>query len=199
MHRVGADRSRAGTTIAVAGAAGSVGGAACHLAAWHGIDVLAVVRNHVQAAAVRKRGFRAPIRCDQTDVAAQIRRRTCGRGADYAIDAVGGHMTGALLAALADGGALCVFSSPGRETISLEILDYYRRDLGCRGLNTARLSMYDAARTLQSLADGFTTGALAPTTIGARYTLSDICNAYFDVERGRAGRRVVVPDAPSTA
>jgi len=54
-------------------------------------------------------------------------------------------MTEALLAALADGGALCVFSSPGREAISLEILDYYRRDLLCCGLNTARLSMYDGA------------------------------------------------------
>jgi NADPH:quinone reductase len=199
MRRVGADGSRTGTTIAVAGAGSSVGGAVCQLAAWHGIDVLAIVRNHVQAAAVRKRGFRTPIRRDQADVAAQIRRRTQGRGADYAIDAVGGHMTGELLAALADGGALCVLSSPGRETISLEILDYYRRDLSCRGLNTARLSMHDAARTLQSLAEGFTTGTLAPTTIGARHTFSDIAGAYIEAGHGEAGRRVVLPDATNTA
>jgi NADPH2:quinone reductase len=199
MRRVGADGSRTGTTIVVAGAAGSVGGAVCQLAAWHGMHVLAVVRNHTQAAAVRKRGFRAPIRCDQTDLATQIRKRTHSRGADYAIDAVGGHMTEALLAALADGGALCVFSSPGRETISLEILDYYRRDLVYCGLNTARLSMYDASRTLQRLADGFTTGALALTTVHARYTLNKIADAYLDVEHGRSGRRVVVPADRSTA
>jgi NADPH:quinone reductase len=199
MRRVGADGSRTGTTIVVAGAAGSVGGAVCQLAAWHGLHVLAVARNHDQAAAMRQRGFRAPIRCDQTDVTAQIRKRTHGRGADYAIDAVGGHMTEALLAALADGGALCVFSSPSGETISFEILDYYRRDLVCCGLNTARLSMYDAAGTLQRLADGFTTGALAPTAVRARYTLNNIADAYLDVEHGRSGRRIVVPDAISTA
>jgi NADPH:quinone reductase len=199
MRRVGADSPRTGTTIVVAGAAGSIGGAVCQLAAWHGMHVLAVVRSHSQAAAVRKRGFRAPIRGDQADIADQIRNQTHGRGADYAIDAVGGHLTEALLAALADGGALCVFSSPGRETISLEILDYYRRDLVCCGLNTARLSMYDAARTLQGLADGFANSALAATKVRACYPLNKIADAYLDVEHGRSGRRVVVPDDKSMA
>lgn len=177
--------------VAVAGAAGSVGRAACELARWHGARVVAIVKDHLEAQACRDFGYEDIVRTDSMDVARSIRELTNGEGADAALDAVGGGMSGALLAALKPGGGLCVFSSPADQPIALDVLSFYRDDLLLAGLNTARLTMYDAAAVLRDLAPAFDSGELRPVSVHSTRALSEASTAYTDVMRAVAGRPVL--------
>ncbi|GAA5088251.1 NADPH2:quinone reductase [Thermocatellispora tengchongensis] len=187
-----------GTWVAVTGAAGSVGRAACELARLQGARVVAIVKDRIEAQVCHDFGYEDIVRTDSMDVTRSIRELTNGAGADAAVDAVGGAMSDALLGALKAGGGLCVFSSPAEQPISLDVLSFYRNDLLLVGLNTARLTMYDAAGVLRDLASAFDSGKLRPVSVHSTRPLSEASIAYTDVMRAVAGRPVLCP-APAAA
>lgn len=183
----------AGDMVVATGAAGGVGSAVAHLVAWRGGFPVAVVRDADEETAARAAGLDVVIRSDGADVVAEVLAATGGAGARLAVDAVGGPLTPVVLACLSIGGGLCLISSPLGAT-GIDLLDLYRRDLRLVGLNTSRLTTADAATALHALADGFACGALPPAPVHAVYRLDQAGLAYTAVERGVAGRPILVMD-----
>lgn len=178
--------------VVVSGAVGGVGHAAVALAEWAGARVISVVRNDEEAVAARERGDEHVVTAAE-DITRAVREVCGGTGAAHVVDAVGGPMTRLLLDALAPGGALCVLSAPPEPQISLDVLDFYRRDLTLNGLNTSRLTARRAAEVLAGLAGGFEAGELTGVPLAGVHDLTDAATAYRHVQSGHAGRPVLTP------
>jgi NADPH:quinone reductase-like Zn-dependent oxidoreductase len=125
-------RVSAGETLLVRGASGGVGTAAIAIGGLAGARVIAVVgaewkRDHAMAA-----GADAVLQTSD-DVAAAVRHLTDGRGADVALDCVGGAGWRDTLNALARFGrmAICGATDGDRPDISIrEIYQHHRQILG---------------------------------------------------------------------
>jgi NADPH:quinone reductase len=83
-------RLRAGETLLVHGAAGGVGSAAVQLGAAAGARVVATAGGAARAAWCRQHGAAEVIDHHREDVTARVKELTEGRGADVAVDPVGG-------------------------------------------------------------------------------------------------------------
>jgi NADPH:quinone reductase-like Zn-dependent oxidoreductase len=101
----------AGEWVVVSGAAGAVGGAATEIAAARGAHVVALVLNDEEAERLDATKVAAVARSDRNDLTDVVRRATDGRGADLALNGVGGVIFQPLLDALTDGGRMVVYSA----------------------------------------------------------------------------------------
>ena len=185
-----------GDTVIITGAAGGVGGAAAAIAHWRGARVVGVVRNSEQAGNVcgstAAAHFDALVPSDSDDLPERL--LSAARGATAAVDVLGGPMVAAIIPALAVSGGICVLGgSPTQARTTFDTLHFYRQELRLVGLHTGRLTCRDSARILHSLAPGFESGQLPPVPVFDVYDLEEAPTAYAQVERGVAGRPVLVP------
>ena len=178
-------------TVVVVGAAGSVGGAALQIARWRGARVLGVVRDPAQAQALTGLGAQAVVCVDAQGLADAVKAATDGRGADLVVDTVGGTMLEPCLNALALHGRLVEITAPQRRA-EFDLLDFYRRELTLRGVNTLLLDSVACARILERLAPGFESHALRPPPIARRFPLEEFADAYAQVQSGGAGGKVIL-------
>jgi NADPH:quinone reductase len=184
----------AGETIAVFGVSGGVGGAVAQIARALGANVIGLDRHrpepHTPAATV----IDDFIAFDPAaDVAAVIKQRTGGRGADVVYDAVGGVTTASALAALAHRGRLVVISAVGSPNVEVNLLDLYHNETRILGTDSGKLTVVDSARRLETMAPYFESGAFRPLPIAATYSLDDAATAYQAVADRTAGRVVIRP------
>lgn len=91
-----------------------------------------------------------PIDAD-TDVAAEIRRITGGRGADVVYDAVGGVTTPSAVASLAHRGRLVVISAVGTSTVEIDLTDFYHREARMLGADSRKLDATASAERLRRI------------------------------------------------
>ena len=134
------------------------------------------------------------VRMDQdTDVAAEVRRFTGGRGVDVVYDAVGGVTTAAALASLAPRGRLVVISAVGSRTAEIDLVDLYHNETQILGSDSRKLDVVDSARRLDRLSGYFESGEFSPLPITATYPLSEGSAAYKAVADRTAGRVVIQP------
>lgn len=98
-------RYQTGETVLIGGAAGGVGLAAVQIAKGLGAKVLACVRNHAEAQAVREAGADHVIDLAQGDLKERVREQvfavTEGAGADVVLDPLGGDFFAGALRAVA--------------------------------------------------------------------------------------------------
>ncbi|KAB2350270.1 NADPH:quinone oxidoreductase family protein [Actinomadura rudentiformis] len=150
-----------GETVVVTGATGNVGEAALQVARAVGAQVIAVDRA----------GTLPPTAADHVlppkNLAQGIRDLTGGRGADLALDLVGGDLTAELLDGLAWEGRLVTtgFASGTIPTISL--LDVLVRNITITGEDIAGYASRDIAtamRALRQCLDWYADGLLVPRT-----------------------------------
>ena len=92
------------------------------------------------------------------------------------------------LNALAAHGRLVEIAAPQRR-VEFDLLDFYRRELTLRGVNTLLLDSAACARILELLTPGFESHALHPPPIARSYPLADFAAAYAQVQRGGAAAR----------
>jgi len=184
-----------GSSVLVTGAVGAVGTAAFSLARQRGACVIGAVRGPDEVKLAKALGFDAVADTERDDLAAVARVATGGRGADIAVDTVGGLLLDAVLRSLAVAGGACVISSAPATPIGFDVLEFYRRDLRLAGLNTGRLDCRRAGEVLRSLAPGFESGALRVPRIASSYPLADAASAYQEVKAGAAGRVLLLPQA----
>ncbi|MBV8489600.1 MAG: zinc-binding alcohol dehydrogenase family protein [Candidatus Eremiobacteraeota bacterium] len=182
----------AGHVAVVSGAAGAVGSAAVHLILALGGRPVALVRDGDDATQLRELGV--PVaRSGRDELASAVRDVSDGRGADLALNAVGAPIFSTLYDVLRKGGRMVVFSAAAGREATLDLFTLYRREITVTGLDTAASPLADVARTLEKLSPLLASGALKTPPIGARYALSEARIAYEAVQKGGAGKIVLLP------
>ncbi|MET0391034.1 MAG: zinc-dependent alcohol dehydrogenase family protein [Polyangiales bacterium] len=100
---------RAGDTVLLTAATGSIGLAALQVAQRVGAHAIATTRNPQKRAALLQAGASAVIVTGEGDLVSQVRDLTGGRGADLVFDALAGSGVSELAAATASGGRLLLY------------------------------------------------------------------------------------------
>jgi NADPH2:quinone reductase len=191
---IGTGHLVAGEWVIVSGAAGAVGGAATQIAAAHGGNVIALVKDDTEAARLDQHQVAATARSDRNDLVDVVRAATKNHGANLALNGVGAAIFQPMLDALANGGALVVYSAAGGREITLDLLTFYHRRLRLLSVDTVAEDAVRCARILTELTPLFESGALRPLPILERYPLSDAARAYARVAAGAPGKIVLIPD-----
>jgi len=121
-----------------------------------------------------------------------VRQATNGKGADLALNGVGGSIFGSLAAALGVGGRHVVYSVAGGSEFTLDIRSFYRNQFSLFGLDTQKLNAMRCAKILKELVPLFESGTLTAPAIAERYPLSSAAAAYGRVAAGKAGKVLLI-------
>jgi NADPH:quinone reductase-like Zn-dependent oxidoreductase len=187
---------KAGEWVIVSGAAGAVGSAALELAAAQGAQVIALVKDDAEGQRVDRTRVAAVATSERGNLVEVVRTATGGRGADLALNGVGGVIFQPLLEALADGGRMVNYSVAGGREVLLDLFNLYRRRLILTGVNTGLIDATAGARILTVLTPLFASGQLAQRQALELCPLSQAASAYARVAGGSPAKQVLVPDAP---
>jgi NADPH:quinone reductase-like Zn-dependent oxidoreductase len=128
--------------VAVWGAAGSVGSAACQIVRAHGARAVGIVLP----------GETAEEADESTSAPEEL------RDIDMVLNVIGGATFGTSLAMLANHGRQVLISTNRDKVQELDLLDFYRRNLRLLGLNTLLLNSIECAEILHNLKPGFEAG-----------------------------------------
>jgi NADPH:quinone reductase len=183
----------AGETILVTGAAGGVGSAAVMIARWKGARVIGAIKDESERATAERAGVEVIVDTSQEGVTDAVLAATDGGGVDLALDAVGGPLFEPALNGLGEKGRMVVITTtPGKQHVSFNLLDFYRKGLRLYGLMTSFLDSEESAAILRSLGPGFDEGALRAPAIAERYPLERAGTAYARVESAEVPGRVLL-------
>jgi NADPH2:quinone reductase len=183
----------AGETILVTGAAGGVGSAAVMIARWKGARVIGAIKDESERAMAERAGVEVIVDTSREEVTDAVLAATEGGGANLALDAVGGPLFEPALNSLAKKGRMVVITTtPDKQHVSFNLLDYYRKGLRLFGLMTSFLDAEGSAAVLRDLGSGFDEGALRAPAIAERYPLEQAGAAYARVESGEMAGRVLL-------
>src|SRR5215218_5658335 len=185
----------AGETILVTGAAGGVGSAAVMIARWKGAHVIGAIKDESERAMAERAGVQVIVDTSREEVTDAVLAATDG-GANLVLDAVGGPLFEPALESLGEKGRMVVITTtPGKQHVSFNLLDFYRKGLRLFGLMTSFLDAEESAAVLRNLGPGFDEGALRAPAIAERYPLAQAGTAYARVESVEvAGRVLLVMD-----
>ncbi|MFN0160911.1 MAG: zinc-binding dehydrogenase [Burkholderiales bacterium] len=157
---------QAGETVLVNGAAGGVGTAAVAVARQAGARVIGAVGSTDKARRLEELGIDAVINYRDADLATEVKRLTGGRGADLAIETVGGDLLRATVDAMAPGGRIAIGGAHAGEQVRLDIVKLFRKQL-----RIVTTHSYPKATTA-AVFDLMARGRLAPV-IAAEFPLAD--------------------------
>ena len=118
---------------------------------------------------------------------------TGGRGADLALDTVGGELFLPALSSLRFGGRIAgIFSGPQPQA-GFSVAEIYNRQLHVTGLASVFADGGEVARVFDQLRPLFDRGLLAPPAVKT-WPLKDSAEAYQAVANGSAGiKQVLLP------
>ena len=183
----------AGETILVTGAAGGVGSAAVMIARWKGARVIGAIKDESERAIAERAGVAVIVDTSREEVTDAVLAATDGRGANLILDAVGGPLFEPALNSLgAKGRMVVITTTPGKQHVSFNLLDFYRKGLRLFGLMTSFLDAEGSAAVLRDLGPGFDEGILRAPAIAERYLLEQAGKAYARVESGEVAGRVLL-------
>jgi NADPH:quinone reductase-like Zn-dependent oxidoreductase len=178
-----------GDVVSINGSGGGVGNAVVQLVRWRGGRSIGVDRHapgDETPAGLRPDEFVA----SDGDIPAAIAKLTDGRGVDAVYDAVGAPLIAQTLASLTSGGRWALIASAGSRTASLDLLDFYHKQLHLIGIDTRKLDTVASASILDRLARGFESGDLLPPRITDRFSIDRAREAYNAVASGSVGKGV---------
>jgi NADPH:quinone reductase len=183
-----------GDAVLVMGLNGKVGQAATQIATWRGARAIGVVRRDEPYAGHASTDV-AVINAAATDVAAEVRALTAGKGADIVFNTVGDPYFDAAHRALAIGGRQVLLAAVDR-IVSFNIFEFYRGRHTYVGIDTLALDCAANAAILGALTPGFEMRQLRPFPIkpSATFALRDAAAAYAAVLGAARDRIVLVPD-----
>jgi NADPH2:quinone reductase len=184
----------AGEAVLITGATGGVGSFAVQLAAALGATVLAAGRDRERLEPLRDLGADQLVLLDDT-LPEAVRGATGGRGADLALDLVGGEHLPRLLAALSPGGRLVLVGLLAGARAEIDLARVLRRHLRLIGSTLrprsreekARLVAAFAAFALPRLADG----SLRPL-VDRTFPFVRVAEAYRALAEGGVAGKVVL-------
>jgi NADPH2:quinone reductase len=128
-----------------------------------------------------------------TDLAEGVRAATAGRGADLALDAVGGALFEKCLASLAWRGRQVAIASSPPPRVEFNLVDFYHNESRLLGLDSLKFSFEEAAAILRSLTPLIESGVLPAPKVDA-YPLERAPSLYREVDAATLkGKPVLVP------
>lgn len=176
---------QAGETLLINGSSGAVGSAAIQIAHWKGARVIGVgITDRHSAADVY-------INSHNQDVFAAVTAATDGRGADMALDAVGGPSFETTLKSLRQGGRQVAITSTGSRRVEFDLIDFYHHQLHLIGVDTMKLTGSQIATIFDELRSGFETGFLYPQD-HAIWPIEQAVDAYIAVSAGNSAKKQVL-------
>lgn len=193
------DRARLqpGEKLIVHGAAGGVGLAAVQIGLALGAEVIATAGSAAKIAHLRGEGAQHVVNYAEEDVRTRVKEITGGKGADVALDPVGGAAFDATVRALAPGGRLLVvgFTSGGVGTVPANIVLIKEISvIGIRAGEYARRNPEEMRAAMERMFEWVREGRLAPR-IARAYPLEDAAKALMALEeRSVIGKLVVTSD-----
>jgi len=178
---------KAGETIAVIGSKGGVGRAAVQIAKHLGAFVIGINRSRDDEAILED------LVLDSSDpkLPELLRSMNAGKGADVVLNAAGGPMFEIGLTLLAHRGRQVEITSPTERRANFDLVDFYHNESRLFGLDTLKRALVASARILETVADGFATGAYQPHKIDQILPLEEARQAYERVSMGHGGRVVL--------
>ncbi|CAN7691299.1 zinc-binding alcohol dehydrogenase family protein [Phyllobacterium sp. LjRoot231] len=180
-------------TVLVCGGNGKVGQAAIQLATMAGARVFAVEYNE-QPLMGHTNGAVEMLNSSTQDIAAIIRERTDGHGADIVFNTVGSPYFEIANKAMAKQ-ARQIFISTFDRAVPFDIFNFFRGRHKYLGIDTLALSSIDGARIFDKLKPKFEQGILKPFPFNpdACYPLDLAAKAYASVLRGSSDRVLLKP------
>jgi NADPH:quinone reductase-like Zn-dependent oxidoreductase len=182
---VSVGRIQAGETVLITGVSGAVGRAATQIAHWRQARVIGADRSRRNPS-----GADAVIDTTTQDLASEVHALTGGRGADLALDAVGGTLFEPVSKALRVGGRQLVIAS-NPQVVSFNLVDFYHGLKHLAGVDTMSLTGEEIVATLEGLVPGFERGDLTPPAIRA-WPYAEAVAAYAAVATGGSGLKHVL-------
>jgi len=175
-----------GETILITGGAGMVGQAATAIARWRGAEPVVADRR-------RPEGVEHFIDTSSGGMREAVLELTGGRGADLALDTVGGALFEPALRSLRfDGRMVGIFSAP-EPRFDFSPAEIYNRQLHLTGLASVFMDGADVARIFDQLRPLFDRGLLDPPAVRT-WPLENSAEAYQTVLDGSAGiKQVLLP------
>ena len=85
-----------------------------------------------------------------------------------------------------------VYSAAGGRDFTLDILNFYQRQLSLWGVSTSTIDATACAGILNQIAPLFESGAFAPPKVNEHFPLAQAEQAYGLVAAGNAGKVVLV-------
>lgn len=175
-----------GETILITGGAGMVGQAATAIARWRGAEPIVADRR-------RPDGVEHFIDTGSSDIREAVLELTDGRGADMALDTIGGALFEPALRSLRfDGRMVGIFSGP-EPRVGFPLTEIYNRQLHLTGLASVFMDGAHVARIFDQLRPLFDRGLLVPPAVKT-WPLENSAEAYQTVLDGSAGiKQVLLP------
>jgi NADPH2:quinone reductase len=175
-----------GETILITGGAGMVGQAATAIARWRGAEPIVAGRR-------KPDGVEHFIDTSSSDIREAVLELTDGRGADLALDTIGGALFQPAVRSLRfDGRMAGIFSGPEPQA-DFPLAEIYNRQLHVTGLASVFMDGVHVARIFDQLRPLFDRGALIPPSVKT-WPLQNSAEAYQTVLAGSAGiKQVLLP------
>lgn len=191
VHRYG--RVARGETVLVHAAAGGLGGLCVQLAAEAGATVIATASTSAKRAVAREHGAAVTLPADPETLTAGVRTASDGRGADVALDGVGGPLFAPSLRALAFNGRYVVVGSASQQPATLDTRALMPRGQTISGFVVARVAEQDPAepqRAFDAIQQRLLDGRLRPrvTVLPA----ADVARAHELIESRQATGKLVL-------
>ena len=179
----------AGETVLITGAAGSIGVAMVRMAKLIGARVIAAVGSDSRLNTVVSAGIPLSniINYARNDLAAEALRITNDKGVEAVIDIVGGKVFTDAFKALAPDGRLCVVGAHGGESVQLDLVEVFRRQI--KILGSSGYTHEEIGKVLEMTSDGLLVVPPYETM-----HLSEAAEAHRRIEaRENLGKIVLVP------
>jgi NADPH:quinone reductase len=174
-----------GETALITGVSGAVGRAATQIAHWKKARVIGA-----DISSDNPSGADSFVNTTMQDLASEVHALTGGKGADLALDVVGGALFEPCLNALRRGGRqIAIASSP--QVVSFNLVNYYHGVKRLIGVDTMGLSGTDIVKLMDEMGTGFESGVLQPPAIRS-WGFDRAVEAYEAVASGGAGMKHVL-------
>ncbi|WP_241575431.1 zinc-dependent alcohol dehydrogenase family protein [Rosenbergiella nectarea] len=188
---------RAGETVLIPAASGSVGLAAIQIAKMVGAKPVALTRRADKSSALLAAGAAAVIVTEEQDLVTEVMKLTDGKGADVAFDPVGGPAFTPLLEAIAIGGRVVIYGSLSPEATTLPLVNMMLRDITLRAYAFAfEMHQNDKIQAMKNFVlPGLISGELSPV-IARTFDFNDLPDAHHYLEQNAHIGKVVVTVDP---
>ena len=190
--------AQAGETVAVLGAAGGTGIAACEIGKALGLRVIACASSDTKLSFARDYGAELTVNYSSHDLKDELRRLTDGRGVDLVVDPVGDRFSESALRALAWGGRHLVIGFAAGEIPRIPLNLALLKGCDIRGVSKGGWvkEAPEEVRAASELLIGWVAEKKIKVPVFQAYSLQQTPEALNVLASGRAMGKIIIKVGP---